>query len=127
MTILFWAALGVLAYTYVGFPGLILLRGRLHHRPHRSADVTPTVSVVIAARNEAEAIGARLENLLSLDYPRELLEVVVASDGSDDETTEIVRRYEGRGVRCLSLPAGGKAAALNAAVAACSGEILVFS
>ena len=83
--------------------------------------------MVIAAHNEAGTIGAKLENLLSLDYPQEQLEVVVASDGSDDGTDDVVRAYAGRGVRLLTPGRVGKAEALNAAVAASSGEILVFS
>jgi cellulose synthase/poly-beta-1,6-N-acetylglucosamine synthase-like glycosyltransferase len=82
---------------------------------------------VISAHNEAASIGAKLENLLSLDYPDDRLEVVIASDGSDDGTDELVRGYAERGVRLLSLARVGKAAALNAAVAEAGGEILVFS
>ncbi len=124
---LFWSALGVLAYTYFVFPLVVLLRAARRPRPHLTADVTPSVTMVIAARNEAAAIGAKLENLLSLDYPEERFEVVVASDGSDDGTNEIVRAYANRGVRLESLPRLGKAAALDAAVAQANGDILVFS
>ena len=85
------------------------------------------MSVIIAARNEAADIGRRLENLVALDYPRDRLEVVIASDGSEDGTAAIVAGWSDRGVRLLDLPRVGKADALNAAVAASSGEILVFS
>jgi len=85
------------------------------------------VSIVIAAFNESKTIGDKLNNILTLDYPRDQLEVVIASDGSDDGTNEIVRRYEEYGVRLLPLPRQGKARALNAAVAVANGEILVFS
>ncbi|MGH2995690.1 MAG: glycosyltransferase [Gaiellaceae bacterium] len=125
--LLFWSATGALAWTYVLFPLLVLLRGALRPRPHRTAEITPSATLVIAAHNEAGSIGARLENLLSLDYPEDRLEVVVASDGSDDGTDDIVRGYGERGVRLLSLARVGKAAALNAAVAEAGGEILVFS
>jgi glycosyltransferase involved in cell wall biosynthesis len=124
---LFWSALGVLAYTYLVFPLVVLLRAALRPRPHGSGDITPSVTMVIAARNEAAGIGAKLENLLSLDYPADRLEVVVASDGSGDGTDEIVRAYEDRGVRLVSLPWLGKAPALDAAVAGATGEILAFS
>lgn len=125
--ILFWLGAGTLAYTYVLFPLLVLVRAALRPRPHESADITPTVTMVIAAHNEAASIGDKLENLLSLDYPPERLEVVIASDGSDDGTDAIVRAYTGRGVRLLAPGRVGKAAALNEAVAAARGEILVFS
>jgi cellulose synthase/poly-beta-1,6-N-acetylglucosamine synthase-like glycosyltransferase len=125
--LLFWSATGLLAYTYVLFPLLLLLRAALRPRPHASGEITPSVTLVISARNEAASIGAKLENLLSLDYPADRLEVVIASDGSDDGTDELVRGYTERGVRLVSLPRVGKAAALNAAVAEARGEILVFS
>jgi cellulose synthase/poly-beta-1,6-N-acetylglucosamine synthase-like glycosyltransferase len=127
MEILFWAAVGLLAYTYLLFPLLVLLRGLLFPQAYRAADITPSISLVIVAHNEAAAIEARLKNILELDYPREKLETIVASDGSTDATEAIVSRYSDRGIRLLALPRQGKIPALNAAVAAASGSILVFS
>jgi glycosyltransferase involved in cell wall biosynthesis len=124
---LFWASVVTLLYTYLLFPIIILVRALIRARPHASAAIRPTVSMVIAAHNEAASIGAKLENVLSLDYPADRLEVLIASDGSDDGTDEIVRRYADRGVRLLPLPRRGKAPALNAAVSGARGEILVFS
>ena len=123
----FWGAASTLAITYVGFPALTALRAQLVRRPVRVADITPSVSVVIAARNEAGMIGPRIDNLLALDYPPDRLEIVVASDGSTDGTDEIVASYADRGVRLVSPGRVGKGAALGAAVAAASGDILVFS
>ncbi|MEN9938043.1 MAG: Poly-beta,6-N-acetyl-D-glucosamine synthase [Chloroflexota bacterium] len=123
----FWGAVAVIVYTYVLFPALVFVRGRLVRKPYHSAPITPPVSLIIAAHNEAGSIGAKLENVLGLDYPRDRLEVVVASDGSTDGTDAIVAGFAARGVRLLSLPRQGKAGALNAAVAASTGEILVFS
>jgi cellulose synthase/poly-beta-1,6-N-acetylglucosamine synthase-like glycosyltransferase len=125
--ILFWASVLTVLGTYLLFPLLVLVRALIRPRPHTSADIRPSVSMVIAAHNEAASIGAKLENILSLDYPGDRLEVVIASDGSDDGTDEIVRSYAERGVRLLPLPRRGKAPALNAAVAAAQAEILVFS
>jgi cellulose synthase/poly-beta-1,6-N-acetylglucosamine synthase-like glycosyltransferase len=82
---------------------------------------------VIAAYNEAKNIAEKLDNILSMDYPRDRLEVVIASDGSTDGTDAIVERYKEHGVKLLSLPRSGKAVALNSAVASSKGEILVFS
>jgi cellulose synthase/poly-beta-1,6-N-acetylglucosamine synthase-like glycosyltransferase len=124
---LFWSAAALLAWTYAVFPVLLLARGRLARRPYRTGEITPLVSVLIAARNEAGVIGSKLESLLRLDYPAEKLEIVVASDGSTDATAQVVATYADRGVRLLTLPADGKAAALNAAVEASRGELLVFS
>ena len=124
---LFWFATGLIGYTYVGFPVLVMLRAKLRPRPHRTAEITPSVSVVIAAHNEERSIGDRVDNLLAVDYPTDRLEVVIASDGSSDATVAEARRREDARVRVLDLPRTGKANALNAAVGASSGEILVFS
>lgn len=126
---LFWTAVFLIVYTYIGFPLLIILRGLLSSHPYKNADVSdfPTVSIVIAAYNEAKTIAEKLDNLVSLDYPKDKIEVVIASDGSKDGTEAIVERYKDRGVKLLALPRSGKAVALNTAVAASNGEILVFS
>lgn len=123
----FWASATIVGYTYVGFPLLVLARGRLRPAPYRSADITPTVTLLVAAHNEAGAIGSKLENALALDYPADRLEIVVASDGSDDQTEAIVATFADRGVRLLGLGRVGKAAALDAAAGAATGDILVFS
>lgn len=127
--ILFWVAVFLIVYTYVGFPLGVVLRGLLWGRPYRQREQTspPAVSIVISAYNEAKSIAAKLDNILALEYPRDRLEVVIASDGSNDGTDAIVERYKEYGVKLLSLPRVGKAAALNAAVNASSGDILVFS
>jgi len=123
----FFVASGLVGYTYVLFPGLVLLRARLRPRPHLSAPITPPVSVIVAARNEARSIPAKLDNLVNLDYPQDRLQVVVAADGCDDDTASAARsRGDGR-IRVVSLPRVGKARALNAAVGVATGEILVFS
>jgi cellulose synthase/poly-beta-1,6-N-acetylglucosamine synthase-like glycosyltransferase len=122
---LFFFALALLAYAYLGFPILLLARSRLVKRPHRCGDHEPTVSLIICAHNEVTSIGEKLENIRRLDYPSDRLEVIVASDGSSDGTDGVVRGAAG--VRLLSLPRLGKIPTLNAAVAEASGEILVFS
>ena len=68
-TRVFWASAAVVGYTYVGFPLLVLARSRLRPAPYRSGEITPTVTLLIAAHNEARAIGAKLDNALALDYP----------------------------------------------------------
>ncbi|HVR30408.1 MAG TPA: glycosyltransferase family 2 protein, partial [Thermoanaerobaculia bacterium] len=123
--LLFWAAAALLAYTYAGFPVLIGLRALLAPRPVRRAPVRARVSVLIAAHNEADVIGQKLETVLAAADER--VEVLVASDGSDDATEEVVAAFADRRVRLLALPRRGKASALNQAVAAASGEILVFT
>ncbi|MCX6043740.1 MAG: glycosyltransferase family 2 protein [Chloroflexi bacterium] len=125
--ILFWGSLALIVYTYALFPVLVFVRGLFWRQPYKSADITPSVSLVIAAYNEAKVIAEKLDNILALDYPRDRLEILIASDGSNDGTDAIVQRYTEKGVRLLSLPRQGKAGALNSAVATTTGEILVFS
>jgi cellulose synthase/poly-beta-1,6-N-acetylglucosamine synthase-like glycosyltransferase len=117
----------LIAYTLIGYPIVAILRAWLCKHEVKSADITPPMSIVIVAHNEAAVIRQKMENLLALDYPRDRLEIIVASDGSDDGTDSIVTEFEDRGIRLLSFPRRGKISALNAAVAQATGEILVFS
>ncbi len=125
--LLFWASAGLVGFTYVGAPLLVLVRAALRPRPVAAGDVEPSISVVIAARNEAASIGGRIANLAALDYPANRLEVIVASDGSEDDTVAIARAAAGERVTVLDLGRVGKADALNAAVALATGEVVVFS
>lgn len=125
--VVFWSCLALVAWTYFGFPALLWLLARLRPRPVRAAERFPSVSLVVCAHNEEASIATKLENVLGLDYPRDRLEVVVASDGSTDATNAIVGSYARRGVRLLERPRAGKIPALNAAVEAAHGEILAFS
>lgn len=125
----FWASLGSIVWTHAGYPAAAALLARLRPRPVAAAPILPTVSVIVAAHDEEEVIERRLENLLGLDYPAELVEIVVASDASTDRTDEIVEsvaRRERR-VRLLPCPRGGKVNAQNLAVRRTGGEILAFS
>lgn len=125
--LLFWTSLAVVVYVYAVFPVIVLVRAKLRKRPYSQRDITPSASLIIVAHNESQGIAARLENLLSLDYPRDKVELIVASDGSADATETIVAEYAPRGIRLLAFPRQGKIAALNAAVAQTQGEVLVFS
>jgi poly-beta-1,6-N-acetyl-D-glucosamine synthase len=128
MEFLFWASIVFVWYVYAGYPLLISLWAALAARPVRkspTAHYQPTVSVVIAARNEARRLAARIDNLLEQDCPSPL-EIIVVSDGSTDGTADAVASFGGR-VRLIELPRGGKPLALNAGVAAARGEIVVFA
>lgn len=126
---LFWVCFGTLVYAYFGYPILLLLLGAFHRREGApESESNPTVSLVIAAYNEEKVIAHKIENSLALDYPRELLEIIVASDASSDRTDEIVQGYAAQGVRLLRQPQRtGKMGAMNATVPAVRGEIVVFS
>jgi cellulose synthase/poly-beta-1,6-N-acetylglucosamine synthase-like glycosyltransferase len=122
-------ALAFLTIVYVlfGYPLLLAFIARRHDHPIRKDDKLRTVSIIIPVRNGAKFIERKLECLLALNYPRELIEIVVVSDDSDDGTDEIVSKFEGRGVRLLRVSRGGKAAAINQGVPLTASEILVFS
>jgi cellulose synthase/poly-beta-1,6-N-acetylglucosamine synthase-like glycosyltransferase len=129
MTALFWACVSVIAYVYLGYPLLMWLLAHGKRSPHPSPPAEwPAVSLIVAAYNEERVLAAKLANSLSLDYPRDRLAILVASDGSTDRTDAIAREFEGRGVRLLRVEGRqGKTAAQNAAVAAAHGDIVVFS
>jgi cellulose synthase/poly-beta-1,6-N-acetylglucosamine synthase-like glycosyltransferase len=130
--ILFWLSAGLLVYTHLGYPLVlaVLVRLRRERRLKRPRgfdpkDTMPTVSLIIPAYDEEEVIAAKVANALALDYPRERLQIIVASDGSSDATAERARAAGASLV--LELPPGGKVAALNAAAEQAAGEVLAFS
>ncbi len=126
---LFWGALGALAWTHAGYPAAIGVLARLRPRAVAREDVTPSVAVVVSAHDEEDVIGRRVENLLALDYPAELLQVVVASDGSTDRTDEIVEEIAAREqrVRLLRCPREGKVAAQHRAVRETASDVVAFT
>ena len=126
--ILFGVSLVLLVYTYVGYPLLAAVLAVGLRRPHQRKPMHPTVSIIILARNEARDIADKIESTLVLDYPREKFEIIVASDGSTDETDSIVRSYENKGVRLFRAEGHpGKTSTTNRVVPTTRGEILIFS
>jgi cellulose synthase/poly-beta-1,6-N-acetylglucosamine synthase-like glycosyltransferase len=124
----FWLAAALVVVAYAGYPAAIVALGGLRPRAVRKSPVRPTVTLVIAAHNEAANLARKLENCLALRYPAPLLDVVVASDGSTDGTPEVAAAFAGRGVRSVPFPERrGKAAVLNDVVPRCRGEIVVLS
>ena len=130
MELLFWvSALGV-GYVYVGYPALLVVWAAvrplaLRTSPDLSED-PPRISIVLAARNEATRLPARIDNLRALDYPAARREVIVVSDGSTDGTVDLLAQHRDL-IQTIAAPALGKAAALNLAIARASGDILVFA
>jgi cellulose synthase/poly-beta-1,6-N-acetylglucosamine synthase-like glycosyltransferase len=128
LEVVFWVCAGLIAYTHLGYP--LVLRGLVSLRRHPTLrpgtwEEPPMVSLIVAAYDEEEVIAAKVANALALDYPRERLEVIVASDGSTDATVQRARAAGADLV--LDLPRGGKIAAQNAAAERASGELLAFS
>jgi glycosyltransferase involved in cell wall biosynthesis len=131
LAIVFWLSIGLVLYAHVGYPILLGLvaavRGRGATRLERLApdDKLPRVSVIVAAYAEQDVIGERVANIRALDYPPQLIELIVACDGSVDETADRARAAGADVV--LELPRGGKIRAQDAAVEQASGEIVAFS
>src|SRR5262245_47385399 len=124
----FWSSVIFIAYTYVLYPVLLGILAAVRARTVDQADVTPSASFIITAYNEEERMRGKIENTLRLDYPRDRLEIIVASDSSTDGTDAIAKTYEGQGVVLVRSPARrGKEHAQRCAVEIASGEILVFS
>ncbi|HVP49949.1 MAG TPA: glycosyltransferase family 2 protein [Candidatus Bathyarchaeia archaeon] len=121
------ASVLLVMYVLVGYP--LLLRGWRNFGPsvRKDPNFTPTVTAVLAVYNGEAFVGRKIENLLSLDYPADLLNIIIVSDGSDDATDSIVQSYGDRRVRLVRVPHGGKPAALNAALPYATGEILLFA
>ncbi|MBK9153714.1 MAG: glycosyltransferase family 2 protein [Chloracidobacterium sp.] len=126
--LIFFVSVGAVLYVYAGYPVLVMLIARFAASKVARSEIEPNVSLIITAFNEEKDIRAKLENTLQLDYPKQKLEVIVASDCSDDGTDDIVREFAGRGVRLVRAERrGGKTSAQNLAVEAANGEVLVFS
>lgn len=130
MRLLFWvAALGV-GYVYIGYPVLLVAWAAVRPRRIRRSPACwadpPRISIVIAARNEAARLPARIDNLMALYYPADRREIIVVSDGSTDDTLGVLQRLNGA-VRAVAAPALGKAAALNLGCSHASGDVLVFA
>jgi cellulose synthase/poly-beta-1,6-N-acetylglucosamine synthase-like glycosyltransferase len=122
--IIFWASLGALVWTHAGYPLAVAAVARLAPRHGAAGEALPAVTVIVAAHDEEAVIERRVRNLLDLDYPRDRVEVVVASDASDDRTDALA---EAAGARVIRNTRGGKVAAQDRAVRETESEILVFS
>jgi Glycosyltransferases, probably involved in cell wall biogenesis len=126
---LFWFCVATIAYTYAGYPALLTILARLRpERPFPPLAELPMVTLLIAAYNEQNVIAAKLANSLALDYPRERLQILVAADGSNDATPEIVAGFADQGVELSYRPErAGKMAAILRALPQARGDIVVLS
>ena len=126
MKLLFWFSLALITYTYVGYLAWLWLLTRLHRYSTLQYSIFPHVSIIIAVRNEEKNLPAKLENLRQLDYPRDRLQIIIASDGSTDATASILHEHVPYILPLVLAHSNGKASALNEAVKQATGEILVF-
>ena len=132
-TIIFWLSAGLISYTWILYPVVLYILNKINRYEDFSSPVflmpdPPFVSLIIAVYNEEDVIARRIENLLGQDYPKNKMEVIIASDGSTDQTVDIARRYEPKGVKILEFKQNrGKAFVHNDAVKVAKGDVLVFS
>lgn len=131
MEYVFWITLAAVAYSYFGYPLMLMVMESLSPRAvcPGSDRLTPSVTIIVPAYNEATVIGRKLENLLSLDYPQDSLQIIVVSDGSTDGTDTLVEQTAGRSNLMLIRvnERRGKAYALNVGLESATGDIVVFS
>ena len=128
--LVFWVCLAIGLYPYAGYPLCVAVLRAIRPRPVRAAPITPRVTVVISAYNEASHIEATVRNKLDQDYLRGLLDVMVVSDGSTDGTDQVLTRLALQDPRVTFFrqePRAGKTAALNWLLERARGEIIVFA
>ena len=125
----FWVSVALIAYTYVGYVGWLWLRSRWRPRPVQRGTFEPFVSIVMVVRDEERVLGKKIENLLRLDYPEHLMELVIVSDGSKDLTETILREHasDPRVHAVMKQLSTGKAMGLNDALQIAHGEIVIFT
>jgi poly-beta-1,6-N-acetyl-D-glucosamine synthase len=133
---IFWTAFFFVFYTYAGYPLLLFFWSRCFPKKIKKStlNVFPAVSIVIAAKNEEKNIGPRLDNLLAQNYPKDKLEIIIISDGSNDKTEAIVLEYSTisntntPSIKLFSFEnSKGKPSAINQGVTCAKGEIIVFT
>ena len=130
MEITFWLGLFAIFHAYLGYPACLWLLALIKTTPVKMENITPSVSLVISVYNEERVLARKIENTLDLDYPEELLEIVIISDGSTDKTNNIIRENAERNrniLPCIMPTNKGKTACLNDFVPKLRGEIVLFS
>src|SRR5262245_30826334 len=128
METVFWLSFIFICYVYFGYPSLLALARRVTSRPVHKKYWEPPVSIVIAAYNERDRLEKKIQNCLSLDYPKEKLQIIVSLDGSTDGSEFLLRAFASHGVTVVrSRSHRGKPAALNAAMRHATGEIVLFA
>lgn len=125
---IFWLSLFFIAYTYGGYPLVLALLASKKPKPEFEKENKPSVTLLITAYNEESIISKKIENSLALDYPPEKLQILIATDGSTDQTPDIVKQYQESGVELAHHPdRNGKMAAINRTITCARGDIVVFS
>jgi glycosyltransferase involved in cell wall biosynthesis len=129
MLVLFWASISMIVYTYLGYPLSLMALSCIKSRAAEAGkDYLPPVTLVVTVFNEDRRIEKKIANTLDLNYPKDKLEIIFASDASTDGTDDIIRNYSGKGIKLARSPRrGGKENAQKCAIEHAQGEIIVFS
>ncbi len=125
--LLFLTALALGFYIVAGYPLLLALHARLRPKPISKTRQRKSVSVVIAVHNGEQFVADKLESIVQLNYPAELIETIVVSDGSTDGTVPVIQAFVSDRLRLIEAPRGGKCAALNLAISHANNEILLLT
>lgn len=125
---LFWFSIIAITSTYFGYPAILYLASFLLNRPYVKKETEPSISLVIPAHNEEKVIADKLNNALSLDYPKDKFEILLVLDGCIDKTKEIAQRFGDPRIKIIEQnPRKGKMAALNLAAPQAKGDIIIFT
>ncbi|MFV0442640.1 MAG: glycosyltransferase family 2 protein [Planctomycetaceae bacterium] len=125
---MYWLSIAGLAYIYVGYPLLVWLFARLRRRPIPRPHWSESVSVVIAGYNEGRRLAAKLDSLFASTAADHIVEVLIGSDGSDDDTADVLARYGDSRVRLVQFSERrGKPAVLNDVVPQCQGDVVILT
>lgn len=123
----FILGVSLIVYVLAAYPLALALLARFRSKPIRKSPELRSVTVLLPVRNGEPWIREKLSSILNLDYPRELVQILVICDGCEDRTEAIVAEFAGQGAEAVSIPAGGKAVALNEGLSRARGEILFFT
>jgi len=125
MLIVFWISVFLMAYIYIGYPSTIYLLSKIKSNPAKNYEFQPSISIIISVYNEEKLIQNKIDNLKSLNYPDDLIEVIIVTDGSNDSTASIVRKNST--IKLIeSYERLGKAECVNRAVAAAHNDVLIL-
>lgn len=127
MIVLFWLVFGILMFVYFGYPLFLVLISIFSKKNKTDESYYPNISLIIPIYNEELIIGEKIKNSLSLDYPKDKLEIIVVSDGSTDGSKSIVEKYLDKGIKFFEFERAGKLVAINRVFPYTKGEILVFT
>lgn len=127
MQLILWLSASLILYCYLGYPLILMVLGLFLGKKIKRGEITPSISLLICAHNEEKVIENKIKNSLALDYPKDKLEVIVASE-SNDKTDEIVEKYKGEGVKLFAYPKKkGKPYTIYRTLPKCKGKIIIFT